>query len=52
MIDRRPDESGEELNRAIRVATVRVEVLEIRVGAVATGVKTLREQINGDDVKG
>ena len=51
MIDRTPEDSGEKMNAEMLEMTVRVEVLEIRVGAVATGVKTLREQINGDDDK-
>ena len=51
MIDRRPEDSGEKMSAKMKAAIVRVSILEIRVGAVATGVKTLRKQINGDDVK-
>ena len=51
MIDRTPEDSGEVMSVPMAEMTVRIEVLEIRVGAVATGVKTLREEINGDDVQ-
>ena len=46
--DGHPDE---EAAAALLVVTVRVESLEVRVGAVATAVETLREEINGDDDK-
>lgn len=51
MIDRRPEDSGETLSDEMRKARVRVAVLEITVSAVTASVKTLRRQINGDDVK-
>ncbi len=40
-----------EISEELEKATTRVAVLELRVFTVTVGVKTLREQINGDDVK-
>jgi hypothetical protein len=38
-----------EISEELQKATARVAVLELRVFTVALSVKTLREQINGDD---
>ena len=51
MTNRQAKDSGEKVSAEMSAAMVRVSILEIRVGAVRTSVKTLRKQISGDDVK-
>ena len=40
-----------EISEELRKAASRVAVLELRVFTVTVGVKSLREQINGDNAK-
>jgi hypothetical protein len=41
----------EKTSAEMLAADVRVTSLELRVGATANGVKALRKEINGDDIK-